>query len=211
MGAELAYSLFQQGHNVTVVDHHPAAFDNLHPDFLGRVVEGNSLSQDILRRAGIHQADALAAVTNSDSLNAVVAHIARSIYHISKIAVRNYDARWLSLHEVFGLPVVSSTLWATHRIMSMLEETHLRQVFSSDQGQVSLYEFVVPDRFRGSRLQTLFPPEECVVVAVTRAGQPRPPAQVDSLQTGDVVYVSAPPVLIPNLQQRLDGEVNSPC
>lgn len=207
MGAELAYSLFQRGHNVSVIDHTPAAFDNLPPDFMGRVVEGDSLSQDILRRAGIHQADALVAVTNSDSLNAVVAHVARSIYHISKIAVRNYDSRWLPLHEIFDLPVVSSTLWATHRIMSMLEETHFRQVFSSDHGQISLYEFIVPDRFQGSRLPTLFPPEECVVVAVTRAGQPRTPAQIDSLQTGDVVYVSAPPVLMPTLQQRLNGEV----
>ncbi|RIK53619.1 MAG: portal protein, partial [Chloroflexi bacterium] len=50
-GAELAYRLFTNGHQVAVVDSDPKAFNRLHPDFRGRTVEGDSLSADTLSRA----------------------------------------------------------------------------------------------------------------------------------------------------------------
>ena len=66
LGAELAHRLFKRGHDVTVIDQVVAAFDNLNPLFRGRTVEGEVLNQDVLHRAGIEHAEALAAVTNSD-------------------------------------------------------------------------------------------------------------------------------------------------
>ena len=53
LGAELAHRLFKRGHDVTVIDQVAAAFDNLHPLFRGRTVEGEVLNQDVLHRAGI--------------------------------------------------------------------------------------------------------------------------------------------------------------
>jgi len=47
-GAELAYRLFTNGHQVVVVDANPKAFNRLHPEFRGRTVEGDSLSADTL-------------------------------------------------------------------------------------------------------------------------------------------------------------------
>lgn len=40
-GAELAYRLFTNGHQVVVVDANPKAFNRLHPEFRGRTVEGD--------------------------------------------------------------------------------------------------------------------------------------------------------------------------
>ena len=76
VGAELAYHLFASGHQVVVVDSRKEAFNRLHPDFRGRTLEGEGLAESVLERAGIREADGLAAVTNSDTLNAVVAHTA---------------------------------------------------------------------------------------------------------------------------------------
>jgi trk system potassium uptake protein TrkA len=87
VGSELAYRLNLKGHNVTVIDQVDAAFDNLPPDFRGRTVEGEVLNQDVLRRAGIEHADGVATVTNSDALNAVVAHVARTVYEVDRVAV----------------------------------------------------------------------------------------------------------------------------
>lgn len=205
MGAELAHRLFEQSHNVALVDQNPEAFDNLPPHFMGRVIEGDGLSQDILRRAGIHQADGLAAVTNSDTLNTVVAHVARTVYHVPRVVVRNYDSRWLALHEAFNLPVVSSTIWGTQRIMSLLDESDLSQLFSLDHGQINLCEFIVPSRYQGHQLLDLFPERDCLVIAVTRAGQELPPAQVSTLEAGDVIYVNVPLAKLVALRHRLDG------
>jgi trk system potassium uptake protein TrkA len=91
LGAELAYRLYQKGHRVTVIDQVMNAFNNLPSDFLGRTIEGEVLNKGVLQRAGIEHADGLAVVTNSDSLNAVVAHIAHSEYNLTNVVVRNYD------------------------------------------------------------------------------------------------------------------------
>lgn len=120
MGSTLAYKLHQAGHAVTVVDSNGPSFRNLHPEFRGRTVEGEVLAEDTLRRAAVDQADGLAAVTNSDSVNAVVAHVARVVFRVPKVVVRNYDPRWLALHEAFGHEVVSSTGWGASQVEGLL-------------------------------------------------------------------------------------------
>ena len=102
MGAELAYCLYQRGTQVTVVDQSPLAFNNLPQDFRGRTVEGDGLERDVLQRAGIEHAVGLAAVSSSDAVNAVVAHVARTVYRVPQVVVRNYEARWRQMHEIFG-------------------------------------------------------------------------------------------------------------
>src|SRR5258708_38920266 len=116
VGAELAFRLYQRGHQVAVIDQVGSSFANLDPDYRGRTIEGEVLSHDVLVRAGIEEADGLTAVTNSDSVNAVVGHMARDVYKVHNVGVRNYDPRWLPMHEAFGLQVASSTAWAAQSL-----------------------------------------------------------------------------------------------
>jgi trk system potassium uptake protein len=191
LGAALAYRLCQREHDVTVIDQVAAAFDNLHPLFRGRTVEGEVLNQDVLHRAGIEQADGLAAVTNSDTLNAVVAHVARTVYHISHVVARNYNPHWRPLHEAFGLQVVSSTTWGAQRIEELLYEEEVHPVWSSGNGMVDIYEFVVPESCQGNLLREVLPKASYTVVAFTRAGQVVASAHDIPLQSGDVIYLAA--------------------
>lgn len=190
VGAELSYRLFQKGHQVVVIDQSETAFHNLPLAFHGRVMSGNATSQDTLRRAGIQGADGLAAVTNSDSVNAVVAHLARTVYNVQAVVVRNYDSRWRAMHEVFGLQVVSSTSWGAQRIEELLYQNDTRTVFSAGNGEVELYEFSVDAAWDGRRLNELVP-AGCVVAALTRAGRALLPPADMPLAEGDVVLVSA--------------------
>jgi trk system potassium uptake protein TrkA len=191
VGAELAYRLYQRGHTVVMVDQSEAAFHNLPVDFRGRTVVGEALSQDALRRAGIEQADALAVVTSNDTINAVVAHLARSYYSVPSVVVRNFDSRWRSMHEIFKLQVVSSSSWAAQRIEELLyyQETH--SVFSAGNGEVELYEFVIQDEWAGFTLADLVPDKECVLAALTRGGRAMLPAPDEILKKNDLILVSA--------------------
>jgi trk system potassium uptake protein TrkA len=193
LGADLAYRLFQHGHDVTVIDQIAAAFDNLHPHFHGRTIEGEVMNQDVLHRAGIEHTDGLAAVTNSDPLNAVVAHVARAVYHVPHVVARNYNPRWRPLHEAFGLQWVSSTTWGAQRIEEMLYEAEVHPVWSSGNGVVDIYEFVVPERYQGRLLHEVLPAGPYVVVALTRAGQAMSRAHQIPLEAGDVIYLSPSP------------------
>ena len=190
-GAELASRLHRQGHQVAVIDQVAAAFDNLHAEFRGRIIEGDVLAQDLLRRAGVEQADGLAAVTSSDTLNAVVGHIARTVYHVPNVVVRNYGPRWRALHEAFGLQVISSTSWGAQRIEEMLYQADFRTVFSAGNGEVEVYEIRVPASWRGRRVAELMPGGQCTVVALTRAGRAMLPDCDATLEADDIVHLSA--------------------
>lgn len=203
VGAELANRLYARGNQVAVVDQVEAAFNNLSPDFRGRIVEGDALSRDVLRRAGIQQADALAAVTNLDTLNAVVGHMARSIFHVPCVIVRNYDPRCRHLFEVFGLQVVGSSSWGAQRIEELLYRSDLRTVFSAGNGEVEVYEWMIPPEWDGRRLQEFLPAEGCVPVALTRAGRAILPSSDIVLRRGDILNWSATWEGMDILRQRL--------
>ena len=190
VGAELATRLSSAGHEVCVVDPEGASFHNLGPAFRGRTIEGEVLSQQVLRRAGIETADGLAAVTNSDSLNTVVAHAARAIFRIPNVVARNYDPRHRSLFEAFGLQVISSTSWGAQRLEELLYHGEIRTLFSAGNGEVEVYEMTIPASWSGRQLGDLLR-EGVTGVAHTRAGRATLPSAEIVLEQGDVVQVSA--------------------
>jgi len=94
------------------------------------------------------------------------------------------------MHEAFGLQIVSSTSWGAQRVEDMLFRPDIRPVFSAGNGEIEVYEFVVPERWNGRQLSELLPDLPCGVVALTRAGRASlPPCDV-TLQTDDVVHFS---------------------
>jgi trk system potassium uptake protein TrkA len=202
VGAELASRLHQRGHQVAVIDQVGSSFANLDPDYRGRTIEGEVLSQDVLTRAGIEEADGLTAVTNSDSVNAVVGHMAREVYHVSNVVVRNYDPRWLPMYEAFGLQVVSSTAWGAQRIEELLYQPLGRAVFSAGNGEVEIYELVAPEAWSGRDVGSLLAGTEAMAVAVTRAGRAMLPTPDLALGTGDILHVSATLPGIEALRER---------
>lgn len=192
VGAELSYRLFKGGHQVVVVDSNREAFNRLPPEFRGRTLEGEGLAENVLERAGIKEADGLAAVTNSDTLNAVVAHTARAIFGVPIVVVRNYDPALRPVIEVFGLQTVSSTYWGAQRVEELLTNPLQRTVYSAGNGEVEVYELPVSKAWDGRTLGKLLEASpQCYPVALTRAGRSMLPERDLVLQTDDVLNVSS--------------------
>ena len=127
---------------------------------------------NVLERAGIKDAHGLAAVTNSDTLNAAVAHTARAVFNVPIVVVRNYDPALRPVIEAFGLQTVSSTTWGAQRVEELLTNPLQKTVYSAGNGEVEVYEITVPDHLRGLTIgELLNPAEECFPVALTRAGR----------------------------------------
>lgn len=205
IGAQLANRLSQQGHQVTVIDIAATAFDNLDASFRGRTLEGDVLAQDMLRRAGIESAEGLAAVTSSDTLNCVIAHIARTIFHIPNVVARNYEPRWASLYDAFDVQAVGPSTWGAQRIEELLTDVSLRTVFSAGNGEVEVYEMLVPDAWAGRRLGDLIKHSGCLPIALTRAGTAIIPTADTILEACEVLHLSATFEGIETLRQRLAG------
>jgi trk system potassium uptake protein TrkA len=203
-GANLALRLFKSGHQVVVIDNNPEALKSLSPEFRGRTIEGDVLTEGLLERAGIKRSNGLATVTNNDSLNAVVGHIACHIYNLSMVVARNYEPSMRPVLEAFGLNVVSSTSWGAQRIEELMINPSLRSVYSAGNGEVEVYEFALSSQWNGKSLGDLLKGiPDLLPAALTRAGRAIIPDPDTSLETGDLLSVSATMAGIKTLSARL--------
>lgn len=204
VGSELAFRLYKNGHKVVVVDKNRDALNGLPSEFRGRTIEGDVLVEGMLERAGIAEADGLATVTNSDTLNAVVAHIGHVVYKVPIVVARNYDPAMLPVLEAFGLQVVSSTSWGAQRIQELLIDPSYRTIFSAGNGEVEIYEMMISPAWDEKPLGELLRDNpDCLPVALTRAGRALLPNTETVLQAGDLLNVSATFAGIKSLRSQL--------
>jgi len=206
VGAELAYRLFKNNHQVVVVDSKKDAFNRIHSEFHGRTVEGEALSSDTLKRAGMDTADGVAVVTNSDTMNAVIGHTIRMHYpQVKQVLVRNYDPAMRDMLEAFGLQIVSSTAWGAERLQELLIDPSFRAVFSAGNGEVELYEMYIPKNWNERTVSALLAgcKNEVIVAALTRAGRAELPSPESMLRSGDVLTISTTLEGVTALRERL--------
>ncbi|HEX9837721.1 MAG TPA: TrkA family potassium uptake protein [Anaerolineales bacterium] len=210
VGSALCHHLYKSGHQIVAVDSNKDAFNRLHPDFRGRTLEGEGLAESVLERAGIREADGLAAVTNSDTLNAVVAHIAREVYNVPNVVARNYDPSLRTVLEAFGLQIVGSTSWGAQRIEELLMNPLQKMVYSAGNGEVEVYELQIPEEWNGRMVGELLGPlKQCYPVALSRAGRAFLPEPEMKLQTGDLLNVSSTFEGIGALTERLSKKAEA--
>jgi trk system potassium uptake protein len=116
VGARVASILDQHGHDVCVIDTSPDAFRRLGEKFGGDTLIGTGIDEDVLRRAGIENADVFIAVTNGDNRNIMAAQVARTVFEIGHVVVRIYDPvredtyRRLGLHTVCPTTTISAMI-----------------------------------------------------------------------------------------------------
>jgi len=205
VGSELSYRLFQSGHHVIVVDSNKESFNHLREDFRGRTVEGEALSQDTWQRADMEHVDGIAVVTNSDTLNVVIAHLVRSHYpQVKQILVRNYDPAMKEMLETFGYQYISSTSWGAERLRELLQDSAFGVVFSAGNGEVEIYEMFIPAAWSGATVGALLNNcAEVVCVALTRGGRAQFPSADLTLCSEDILTVSATLEGMKSLRARL--------
>jgi trk system potassium uptake protein TrkA len=109
VGATLATQMENAGHTVTVIDSSEDAFQRLGQKFHGEKVLGNGVDEETLRRAGLEQADAFAAVTNGDNRNIMASQIAKEIFHVQRVVCRVYDPLRQRTFNELGLETICPT------------------------------------------------------------------------------------------------------
>src|SRR5260370_8597825 len=85
------------GHQVIIIDKDPNQFSRaasrgvLTADFKGDQVVGNGTDADVLRRAGIEDADGFVAVTEGDNRNIMAAKVAKHVFKVPPLVARIHD------------------------------------------------------------------------------------------------------------------------
>ena len=126
VGSRLASELDEEGHEVTIVDRDPGSFSRaaareaLSQDFKGNFLVGDGTEADLLRRAGIEEADSFVAVTEGDNRNIMAAQIAKQIYKVPRVVCRIYDPIREEAYRKLGLEVFCPTIEGSRRVRQML-------------------------------------------------------------------------------------------
>jgi trk/ktr system potassium uptake protein len=207
VGVELALAL-HQNHTVSVIDRNARAFDRLGLHFSGRTIQGHGMDRTALERAGIETAQALAAVTSSDNVNAIVARVARDFYQVNHVVARLYNPRRAPIYEKLNLQTVSSSSWGAHRIEQLLVHPGMQSVSSAGNGEVQVYELTVPLEWNGRKLSELIPMEYAIPVALARHGKGLLPRPEMTLESQDIVQVSSMPEGVKILRERIHENGN---
>ena len=121
VGAQLAVLLDKEGHQVTVLDNDAYSFRRLPSDFTGTALLGNGIDEEVLKRAGIEEADAFVVVTQGDNRNVMAAQIAKHIFNVPRVICRIYDPLRRDLYETLGLEAISPTTVFAQLLKDKLE------------------------------------------------------------------------------------------
>ena len=189
VGSGMARRLTDEGYTVTVIDRTTRAFSRLDGCSAERLI-GMGYDRGTLLEAGIERAEVLAAVTNGDNTNIVVARTAREHFQVPKVVARIYDPRRAAIYERLGISTVASAQLTT--------ELAVRRVLPDDAGvrwvdpsaNVCLVDRSVPPTLAGHALTDIERSGQVRVMAVRRLGVGMVATPDLVFQEGDVVYLS---------------------
>src|SRR5712692_10568023 len=91
VGSSVALGLDREGWDVTAIDGKEEALMRLGEHWAGGFIVGHGMDSDVLRRAGIDDADAVVVATNGDNTNIVIGQVAAKRFGISCVVVRILD------------------------------------------------------------------------------------------------------------------------
>jgi trk system potassium uptake protein TrkA len=189
IGSELALTVVRLGHHVTIIDPDNRAFERLGTNFSGRTVLGTYLDQDVLRRAGIEDADGLAAVCADDATNFVVARAAKEIFNVPNVVARTYDPLRREAFETLGIQVVASSSWGAQRVTQLLTHPGDLPLLDLGHGEILLVERKIEKALSGKTIDTLHA-DKCYPVAIIRGGKAFFPVMGFNLIEGDLVVLA---------------------
>ena len=125
VGASLIRDLERIGHDISLIERDPEqlkrldAFDDYR--FGGTALVGDPTDPDVLLRGGVENCDAVAAVSEDDSVNLMAAQIAKSIFRREKVICRVSDPHLQMLyHKTYELETVCPTVLTEQAVFRAL-------------------------------------------------------------------------------------------
>jgi trk system potassium uptake protein TrkA len=190
MGAGLAVALSKCGHTITLIDKDSGAIERLDHPCREHAVLGTGFDRDILLKAGITHADGLAAVTNSDEANVIIARLARLVFHVPKAVARLVDPRKEDIYRRLGVQIVAPVYWAINLFVDLLSYSELDAMMTIGSGQVQIVQTDVPPLLIGRKVGAVAVPGEIHVVAVSRNGKTFIPSSETIFLKEDLMHIA---------------------
>ncbi|WP_370327807.1 TrkA family potassium uptake protein [Euzebya sp.] len=193
VGAGLARTLDEAGHDVAVIDRDDRAFRRLGEAFGGRTVRGIVFDRTTLVRAGVEEADAFIAVTSGDNSNIVSARTARDHFGVRNVVARIYDPQRAEIYERHGVTTIATARWTTDAILVHLMQRsgRVETTIGPGEGDVVVIAHDLPPAPAGPwEVESFSRQGRWMLVAVTRTGQTTVPVPRQLVQASERIHLA---------------------
>jgi trk system potassium uptake protein TrkA len=122
VGSAVAQQLLASGWDVIVCDENEDALGRLGEQWMGGFLVGHGMDQQLLRDAGIEEADAVVVTTDGDNTNIVIAQVAQKQFQVPTVIVRVLDPGRAQFYATRGLRIVCPTSAAIETVVGAVRE-----------------------------------------------------------------------------------------
>ncbi len=197
-GAQLARALLKQDHEVHIVDNRKDVLARIHRELpTESIYEGDPIDPLVLERAGIWEANVMAACTTDDATNLVLCYLARTKYQVKRTIARINNPRdaWM-FDDLFHVDVsLNQAEILAHLIEEEMSMGDMMTLLKLRRGNYSLVEEKVPVGAPaiGRLIKDLGLPEHCVIAAIIRKGEVMTPRGQAWFEAGDEILAVTDP------------------
>ena len=128
VGSSVAVQLDGSGWDVTVLDENEDALGRLGESWTGGFVVGHGMDLQLLREAGIEEADAVVVTTDGDNTNIVIAQAAQLQFQVPTVIARLLDPARAQFYAARGLRIVNPTSAAIESLVGSVRATEEARV-----------------------------------------------------------------------------------
>jgi trk system potassium uptake protein TrkA len=191
-GSQLAKFLLEAGHKVRIIDDRPNVLERLAGELPQEIIiNGDGSSPSVLEKAGIQNAQVLAAVTGLDEANLVITSLARFEFNVPRVIARinNSKNAWLFTPEMGVDASLNQAEILTGLIAEEMSMGDMMTLLKLRRGKYSLVEEkIFPGALAINKaIRDLPLPQNCVIAGIIRHGEIVMPRGVTALQEADEV------------------------
>ncbi|MGH3051083.1 MAG: potassium channel family protein [Gaiellaceae bacterium] len=117
VGSSIALQLDGEGWEVVVVDENEDALSRLGENWPGAFLVGHAMDTDLLREAGIEEAEAVVVATDGDNTNIIIGQVAQKRFDVQCVVVRVLDPARARFYRERGMRTVCPTSVAIETLM----------------------------------------------------------------------------------------------
>ena len=167
------------------------------------VINGEMMSDVILKDAGIDSADITVAVTEQDKDNLLVSLLAKHNHICSTISLVNSRAYDSLIDNIGDNIIVDRSAVTISKILQDIRKTGLSNAYSLGRGFGEIWEIKLKEDqpVTGKKISELLIPDKCRVAAVVRGDNVIFPTKDDVLESDDVVVIFVAPFSIKKMEQ----------
>lgn len=171
IGYYLLKTLKERNRQVTLIERDRDTCGEIAEDIDADIIYGDGTDMEVLKEAGIEEAEIVAAVTGTDEENLVICQIAKASFNINKTIARINNPKNIPLFKALGVDkAVCSTEVIANLIEWEFEKDSLKIMQTFERGAIILVEIIIEDDspWRNSEIKALNLPDECVIVSIVR-------------------------------------------